>query len=83
MSSIRSLKTRPQPQSAGYAPQPALEPLAVRVPVAMQMIGVGRTTLYRLIASGEIRTVKLGRSTLITMSSLRRLVERGAEAGDR
>lgn len=58
-----------------------IEPLAVRVPVAMQMIGVGRTTLYRLIASGDLRTVKLGRATLITMSSLRRLVE-GATAAE-
>ena len=40
----------------------------------MLMIGVGRTTLYRLIASREIRTIKLGRVTLITVSSLRELI---------
>lgn len=53
-----------------------LEPLAVRIPAAMQLIGVRRSTVYALIKAGELRTVKLGRATLITMSSLRRLVER-------
>lgn len=52
-----------------------LEPLAVRISTAMQLIGVRRSTVYALIEAGELRTVKLGRATLITMSSLRRLVE--------
>lgn len=56
------------------APAP-LEPLAVRIPTAMQLIGVRRSTVYALIKAGELRTVKLGRATLITMSSLRRLIE--------
>ena len=51
------------------------EPLAVRIPTAMQLIGIRRSKLYELIKSGELRTVKVGRATLITMSSLRRLVE--------
>lgn len=51
------------------------EPLAVRIPIAMQLIGIRRSKLYELIKSGELRTVKVGRATLITMSSLRRLVE--------
>jgi excisionase family DNA binding protein len=54
----------------------ALEPLAVRIPTAMQLIGVRRSTVYALIKAGELRTVKLGRATLITMSSLRELVEK-------
>jgi excisionase family DNA binding protein len=53
-----------------------LEPLAVRIPTAMQLIGVRRSTVYALIKAGELRTVKLGRATLITMSSLRLLIER-------
>lgn len=57
------------------APAP-LEPLAVRIPTAMQVIGVRRSTVYALIKAGELRTVKLGRATLITMISLRQLVER-------
>lgn len=70
MPSIETKTGRAEP-----APAP-LEPLAVRIPTAMQLIGVRRSTVYALIKAGELRTVKLGRATLITMSSLRRLVER-------
>ena len=55
---------------------PPAPPLAVRVRDAAHMIGIGRTKLYELIGSGELQTVKIGRATLITMSSLRRLFER-------
>jgi excisionase family DNA binding protein len=55
--------------------EPTPEPLAVRIPIAMHLIGIRRSKLYELIKSGELRTVKVGRATLITMSSLRRLVE--------
>ena len=54
---------------------PPAPPLAVRVRDAAHMIGIGRTKLYELIGSGELRTVKVARARLITMSSLRRLVE--------
>ena len=52
-----------------------LEPLTVRIPAAMQLIGIRRSKLYELIKSGDLRTVKVGRATLITMSSLHRLVD--------
>lgn len=68
MPSVETKSGRPEP---AHSP---LEPLAVRISTAMQLIGVRRSTVYVLIKSGELRTVKLGRATLITMSSLRRLV---------
>ena len=68
-----SLETKKSPPEPAAAP---MEPLAVRIPTAMQLIGVRRSTVYGLIKAGELRTVKLGRATLITMSSLRRLIER-------
>lgn len=67
-----SVETKKSLREPARAP---LEPLAVRIPIAMQLIGVRRSTVYALIKTGELRTVKLGRATLITMSSLRRLVE--------
>jgi excisionase family DNA binding protein len=70
MSNVESKSQAPSSQLA------TLEPLAVRISVAMQLIGVRRSTVYALIKAGELRTVKLGRATLITMSSLRRLVEK-------
>ncbi|MBU6206390.1 MAG: helix-turn-helix domain-containing protein [Alphaproteobacteria bacterium] len=56
------------------APLP-LEPMTVRIPTAIQLTGIGRSKLYQLIASGEIETVKIGASTLITVASLRRLTQ--------
>ena len=52
------------------------EPLAVRIPDAVRMTGIGRSKLYELIASGEIDTVKVGRCTLVPMESLRALLSR-------
>ncbi len=50
------------------------EPISVRVPMAVRLTGIGRSTLYELIKSGEIETVKIGRSTLIPYRCLKRLV---------
>ena len=54
----------------------SIEPICVRVNDAARMIGVGRTKLYELIATGELETVKIGKATRITTDSLHRLVER-------
>lgn len=50
--------------------------LSVRVGDASRMIGIGRTKLYELIKAGDLEKVKIGRATLVTMRSLRRLIER-------
>ena len=50
--------------------------LSVRVGVASRMIGIGRTKLYEMIKAGDLETVKVDRATLVTMRSLRRLIER-------
>lgn len=56
------------------------DPICVRTNEAAQMIGVGRTKLYELIAAGEIDTIKLGKSTRVTTASLHDLVRRQREA---
>ena len=60
---------------------PSPEPICVKVNDAARMIGVGRTKLYELIASGEIEAIKLGKSTRITTVSLHELVRRQREPG--
>lgn len=55
---------------------PAIEPIAMRVPEACRYIGTSRSTLYLLIAEGEVEVIKLGSSTLVLTDSLRRLVKR-------
>jgi excisionase family DNA binding protein len=54
----------------------AIEPIAMRVPDACRFVGIGRSTLYVLIAKGEVEIVKLGSSTLVVTESLRQLVGR-------
>jgi len=65
-------KTATMPETA----QLPLEPLTVRIPVAVQLTGIGRSKLYELIAAGEVDVVKIGASTLITVASLRRLIQK-------
>jgi hypothetical protein len=57
---------------------PQVEPLTVRIPEALRLTGIGRSKLYELIKSGDVETVKIGTATLVTMASLRRLVEHGS-----
>jgi hypothetical protein len=53
-----------------------IEPLTVRIPVAVQLTGIGRSKIYELIKVGKLDIVKVGASTLVTVASLRRLVEK-------
>ena len=50
-----------------------LEPLTVRIATAVQLTGISRSRLYELIQSGDLETVKVGRSTLIPFKSLKAL----------
>ena len=50
-----------------------IEPLTVRISTAVQLTGISRSRLYELIQSGELETVKVGRSTLIPFRSLKAL----------
>jgi excisionase family DNA binding protein len=51
------------------------QPVAVRIAVAAQMLGLGRTKIYELLATGELTSVKVGRARLVLVSSLRRFIE--------
>jgi excisionase family DNA binding protein len=51
-----------------------VEPLSVRVAVAVQLTGISRSRIYELIQSGDIEIVKVGRSTFILFESLKRLL---------
>ena len=51
----------------------AIEPLTVRISTAVKLTGISRSRLYELIQSGDLETVKVGRSTLIPYKSLKTL----------
>jgi len=52
------------------------EPLLVDAEGAARVLGVGRTTVYKLIADGDLRGVKIGRSRRFPLTELQALVER-------
>ncbi|WP_254305426.1 helix-turn-helix domain-containing protein [Sphingopyxis sp. BSNA05] len=52
------------------------EPISMRVNDACRFTGISRSTLYLLIASGEVEIIKLGASTLVVTESLRRFIDK-------
>ena len=60
-------------ERGGIEPQ---DRLTVRVPIAMEMLGIGKTKIFELIASGEIETIRVGKSRLIVVQGLRDFIAR-------
>ena len=50
-----------------------IEPITTTIPKAREITGLGNTTIYKLIGEGRLKTVKVGRRTLIVFSSLKAL----------
>ncbi len=57
-----------------------LRPRLVSIAQAADMLGVGRTKLYELLDSGELRAVQIGVRRLVTIASIDGLIERALEA---
>jgi excisionase family DNA binding protein len=51
------------------------EPLLVTIPEAARRLGIGRSTLYELIASGAIETVRIRRARRIPVDALHAYIE--------
>lgn len=49
-------------------------PLAHRVPEACRRLGIGRSALYELIKTGELRAIKIGKRTLIPETELQKII---------
>lgn len=49
-------------------------PLTISIAEASRSLGLGKTTVQALIASGALRAVKIGRRTLIPIASLQQLI---------
>ena len=60
-------------------PLQPLKPLAVSVPTAATLLGVGTTTMWGLVGSGsELEVLRIGRRTLVILASLERLVAKAS-----
>lgn len=60
-----------------HTPEDLLKPITVRIPEVIRMTGLGRSTVYELIAAGEIDTAKVGRATVVFLDSVERFLEAG------
>jgi len=69
------MRRRAQPTETPQKAAPAIRPISVRVPVAVQMTGISRSKLYELIKEGAVQIVKVGASTLIPIESLQRFID--------
>jgi excisionase family DNA binding protein len=67
------------PPDAGEPVGPA-RPILVTACEAARLLALGRSTVYGLIAAGEIPTVHIGRSMRIAVADLEALVERLRQA---
>lgn len=50
-----------------------MEAIAVSINQAARALGIGRSTIYKLINEGRLETIKIGRRQLIKASSLHNL----------
>ena len=62
----RQIKTT----TVGDSGTATIRPLCVTVDEAADMLSVGRTAIYRLVAAQEVEALKIGKSTRITTLSL-------------
>ena len=61
---------------------PQEAPLLYRPEEAARLLGLGRSTIYALIARGEINIIKIGRSTRIPRTVLEQYVVSSEVEGD-
>ena len=66
---IRMHRPRPNPEP----------PLTLSVREASRVTGLGKTTLFKLIDTGKLRRVKVGKRTLIPFTDLKKLVAAESE----
>ena len=72
---MRDLVNRHQPRtSVRYLGAIAMDPVTVTIEGAKKATGLGNTKIYELIAEKRLKTIKIGRRTLVTTDSIRALV---------
>ena len=64
------------PNVANLTPDVAVPTLTLDVDEAAHVLRSGRSTVYKLITSGELVSIKIGRRRLVTYASCKALVDR-------
>ena len=52
-----------------------LEVLAISINDTAKALGIGRSSVYALLKSGKLDAIKIGRRTLLTTESIKRLAQ--------
>jgi excisionase family DNA binding protein len=63
----------PEPPPAARSEPERAGRLLLRVAEAAEVLAISRSSLYQLVAAGEVRTVRLGRAVRIPKAELERL----------
>jgi len=58
--------------------QTTIEPKWLTYEEAQRLVGLGRTSLWRLVKSGEVKSAQVGRAVRISRESLEGYMERAA-----
>ena len=51
---------------------------AYKIGEVAEALGIGKTTIHKLLREGELQKIKLGRSTLVSADSIDALLQRNA-----
>ena len=65
------------------SPPPVFPRLLLRVEEAADLLGLGRSKVYELLAAKQLESVSIGRSRRIPTDALERYVERLRETDDK
>jgi excisionase family DNA binding protein len=57
---------------------PAIQPITVGAKDAAAMTGLSRATIWNMIKDGRLSSVRIGRRTLVRVSSIEALLEQAA-----
>jgi excisionase family DNA binding protein len=69
----KTSKERQKPMASPIEVPP--QRLLLRIPEVAETLGIGRTKIYEIIASGELPTVRVGRAVRISVTTLQKWVE--------
>lgn len=58
------------------------EKLLLRPKKAFELLDIGRSTGYAMIASGELPSVRIGRAVRVPVDALKQWIERQTNKGD-
>ncbi len=61
-------------------PAPPKGPLAVTIPEAARLLSISPRNVIRRLGAGDLKRIKIGRSTRVLVSSIQSFIERGGNA---